>query len=185
MNTQKILSSIAIVLGAASLFVAVALHRPSTVTTRVVTPAGNTVVKGISADFSNSPFINVGGVTEWYEYAPIKTGTTTLCSFPNPLVAYGGASTTALTASTTLQYAALHILTATAAFNGEIGTSTSGSGTTTDIVSARTMTTSNSIGYIASNWDNAVIPSNININFMANSTSTVTAGYCEAEFTQY
>lgn len=91
---------------------ALALIRPSA-------PATTPTVKG-APDFSNSPYLLVNGVLKWYYTAPMKTATTSLCSFQAPL------------GTSTLDFASFHITTGTSTASLiDVATSTTNYSTTT------------------------------------------------------
>lgn len=147
------------------------------------------VVKG-SSDFSNTPVITVNGVSTWYVKVPFATGTSTLCSIPNPLVSYAGASTTSNIATTSLLYVSAKWTSGTStAMVYDLATSTSRNATTSSMVSGFAVAagaTSTSIGWIPSTWNMAKIPANTYVNLIVNDLKTfpTSMGYCQAEFRQ-
>lgn len=160
-------------------------------TKTVVQPVQSEKVGAASPDFSNSYFLTVNGVKEYYMSEQMKTGTTTVCSFPNPAVVYDGASSTAFTATSTLQYISYHITSGIgSAVNFEIATSTNAQGSTSDLVTAQSVpanTTSFSSGWIANSWNAGNFASGwyANVVLATTSTSTITyGGTCQAEWTQ-
>lgn len=160
-------------------------------------PVQQQIVRGVSPDFSNSPYLIVNGTTEDYQYAAFKTGTSTICSFPAPS-----------TGSSTIQYVTWRV-TSNANPNTlevDIGTST-GSGTTTATLRSNISVPANQQG-IADGYMGTVIPNAIlngsgvpgstagqqYVNVVVG-TSTVGAagttgalnwtGYCQLETTRY
>lgn len=144
---------------------------------------------GTANDLSNTPQLLVNGVSEWYTNVPFNQGTTTLCSLQNPLVGYAGASSTAYTATTTLQYVSYHITQGIGSQSSiEIATSTNAQGTTSDLVSSTTVPASSQFvsGWIAPSWYGGIFRSGDRLNVVVSTTSTSTMlyqGYCQAEWT--
>ncbi len=91
MNT-KILGGMAVALALILGFIGAFRHIPSEVTPQVQTSFG-----GTSPDIA-SPYLNVGGIIEWYAHTDNLTqATTTICQLQSPA------------ATSTLGYASLHI----------------------------------------------------------------------------
>lgn len=154
-------------------------------------------VKGVSADFSNSPYLIVNGTTEWYQYQAFKTGTSTICSFPAPT-----------TGSSTIQYVTWRVTgnSNPNTLEVDIGTST-GSGTTTATLRSNVSVTATrpgiADGYIGSSIPNAILAGSGSstsavgtqyVNVVVGTTTVgqdgTTAGlnwqgYCQLETTQY
>lgn len=146
-----------------------------------------TVVKG--TDIGNSPALTVNGVTRYFVNMPMKTGTTTVCSFPNPNVTYGGASSTMYTASTTLEYFAMHFNTATtAAMKYDMGTSSAPQGTSSALISAFSVganATSSATGWIPTTWLTGLVSSADYLNVVSSAPDNSSHGYCEAIFINF
>lgn len=180
MNTKTsigaIFLSIVALIGSA---VAVISHQSPIAVQAPIQTVENHNVRGVSSDFSNVPYINVGGVTEWYSSAQFKTGTSTLCSVPVP------------TGSSTLQYASWRVTgnASTSAQNITIGTSTSITGTSTNTLvtaSAAANATSTGFGFIASSYVTGGVSTGQFVNFVTDAAggATTANGFCQAEFTQ-
>lgn len=133
-------------------------------------------VKGASPDFSNSPYLTVGGVTEWYSVGQFENtnATTTLCAIAAPV------------ASSTLQGVWVRFTAITPAKTGGFGTSTTPyriSGAAL-VATSTNVATGTGIGWIASAYN--FISAGQYVVATINSTTTVPAtGYCQAEFTQF
>lgn len=134
------------------------------------------IVRGASSDFSNVPYLNVNGITEWYSSMPIRQGnaTTTICSFPAP------------SASSTVQFVSVRFGGITSSgIKIDIGTSTTAQGTTTNLVTQATAATSSASGWKSGQFAQSIINSGEFLNVVTSALATTTGGYCQAEFTQY
>lgn len=141
----------------------------------------DTTVKGTSPEFT-SPYLIVNGVTEWYFSAPMKQGTTTVCSFPAPV------------GSSTIQYASWRV---TGGANPntlslDIGTTTNTAGTSTSPLVTNQSIVAGSVGigngYLPANFLSSQSFNGQYLNFVLGTTTSLTqayTGYCQAEFTQY
>lgn len=98
---------------------------------------GNTVKLGaVSGPDLYSPYWNVNGVREWYVKQPMRSATTTLCSMRAPV-----------SATSTLKFASWQITVGTStSATIDIGTSTAGFATTTNLVAAKSVA-ANAQGY--------------------------------------
>ena len=140
----------------------------------------NPVVNGTSPE-SSSPYTTNNGVTEWYYSSVMKTGTTTVCSFPAP------------TGSTTLQYVSWRITSNSNpnTFAMDVGTSTQLTGTTTSPLLTNVSIPANStasFGWLAPSFGASLIQTGQFVNVVMGTTTTGgqnAVGYCQAEFTQY
>lgn len=131
---------------------------------------------GGAPDFSNSPYLTVNGVTEWYSQVGMAQGnaTTTVCSFQAPA------------ASTTIQYV-------TARFGGitssgitfSIGTSTTAQGSTGTLLASSVAATGTGYGYLGTSFASTTLSSGNFLNVVISGLATTTGGSCQAEFTQY
>lgn len=182
-NSKYILGSgviIAIVLACAALF-----SMSHSTTSPTVNPVKTVTLAGGAPDLSNSPYLDVNGVVEWYSQANIPSGagltapaTTTICSFQSPVansttgsafmqsvsVRFGGQSTSGVTFS--------------------VGTSTSPAGITGTLVSG--IATATSTGYfLLGTQGDATIASTTYTNVVLSGLASTTGGLCQAEFTQF
>ncbi len=142
--------------------------------TVTVSQPAQTPVRGTSPEFS-SPYLIINGVTEWYFSEPMRTGTTTLCSFPAP------------SASSTIQYVSFRVFgNSGITANVDIGTSTVSTGTSTNLLlSAFSAATSTGSGFIPSSFKNSTINSTQFLNVVADNGAASTTGTCQAEFTSF
>ncbi len=134
------------------------------------------IVAGASPDFSNSPYLTVNGVTTWYSQVAMQNGisTTTVCSFQNPNAA-----------TSTIEYLSIRGGgVPVASYTIDVGTSTGSTGTSSALVSASTLATSTTIGWIPSTFAGSQILPGQYVNFVANKLATTTGGYCLAKFIQ-
>ena len=131
---------------------------------------------GGAPDFSNSPYLTVNGITEWYSQAQMAQGnaTTTVCSFQAPA------------ASSTIQYVSARfggITTSGITFS--IGTSTTAQGSTGTLLTGATAATSSAFGFLGNNFASTSISAGQFLNVVISGLATTTGGSCQAEFTQY
>lgn len=91
---------------------------------------GNTLKLGsVSGPDLYSPYWNVNGVRQWYVKQPMRSATTTICSMRAPT-----------NATSTLHFASFQIVVGTStAASIDIGTSTAGFATTTNLVAAKSI----------------------------------------------
>lgn len=120
MNNYIKLIGTSVVASIIVVLVGFAMYHPKTVVVQQPAPYPITA-KGTSPEFS-SQYIIVGGVPQWWFSTPMRTATTTLCSFPYP------------TGTSTLAYVSWNVTTATSTLGlVDIATSTSAWATTTII----------------------------------------------------
>lgn len=136
-------------------------------------PKNNAViVKGTQPEIT-SPYLIVNGITQWFLQTPINQATTTLCSVPSP------------NASTTIWGAWIRTNTMGNITHIDIGTSTSGTGTSTNtLVSGWTAASSSGTGYVAASFGVSALNYGQNINFVSDRVSSTT-GTCIVQLTQY
>lgn len=90
---------------------------------------GNTKLGAVSGPDLYSPYWNVNGVRQWFVRQPMNRATTTLCSMRAPA-----------NATSTLHFASFQIVLGTStAATIDIGTSTAGFATTTNLVAAKSI----------------------------------------------
>ena len=142
-----------------------------------------TLVKG-APDLSNSQTLNVNGVTEWYFSAPMKTATSTVCSFLAPT----GSSTIALASWRVTGNPNL------ATLEMDISTSTQYAGTTTSPLSANVTLPALSTGgwgwtnqgFISGLVNSTNVPTYVNFVYATTTATTLAlTGSCQVEFTSY
>lgn len=155
------------------------------------TPVTKTTrVAGGAPDLSNSPYLTVNGVTEWYSQQPMVSNysTTTVCSIANPTPA-----TSFWTSSSTLQYVSARFGATPSASSTTviptfwIATSTNPYGTTTATAPMYTGTvgTSTAGGWIPTTWGGGVMGTTTYTLVITNVLTPIIGGLCQEEFTQY
>lgn len=156
-------------------------------TTTPVAPTKVIQVAGSAPDFSNSPYLTVNGVTEWYSQQPMVANysTTTVCSFQNPVP-----STPFSQASSTLQYVSARFGATPSASSTPtfwIATSTNPFGTTTNSAPMFTGTvgTTTAGGFMPSSWSQSTMGTSTYTLVITNGLTPIIGGTCLAEFTQY